>query len=47
MSDKDRAEGSTVLQEVFLPVVSNEECQAKYNTRVTIADKQVINQGIT
>ncbi|CAG7722895.1 unnamed protein product [Allacma fusca] len=42
----NRAEGSTTLQEVFLPMLSNEECQSKYSTRAKITDKQMCAGGI-
>lgn len=35
--------GSNVLQEVQLPLVSNEQCSYNYSTRVALSDKQVRN----
>ena len=38
----NKAEGSNVLQEVQLPLISNEQCQYDYSRRIEVSEKQVI-----
>jgi len=37
----DKAMGSTILQQVTVPLKTNQECQAVYTRRVTISGDQV------
>lgn len=42
----NKAAGSTILQEVTLPISTNEDCQNVYNRRVMISEKQLCAGGI-
>jgi len=37
----NQAEGSNILQEVQLPLISNSHCQHNYSKRIEISEKQV------
>jgi len=42
----NKVDGSDILQEVQLPIVSNEECQRNYSTKIRLWDKQMCAGGM-